>query len=445
MLAAAGWLLAAAPAAFGDPDWARPPAPDSTPVGTVVPGSAAAPVTLPPAGRELAGFSDAAAMNYPSQKQYFGAGLTSDVQAGHAADAGMDSQRIVAAWQPHANANRTPPQWDEPYFERLDAFVTALNARGIKPLLISLGAPAWAAEGGVSGGGIADRPDAIAGFATHVKELVVRFRGRIAGIETWNEPNLTLTWSNSPVSSAPVYARAHAAAHDALVAAGLRDDVKLIFGSLAPAERTTAGKVFWAQQYLLDAYAAGLRPWHYDAISFHPYPGQYGSHVSDWDAEGSLFNVRWNDIMKALRWAHDGKLPRLWLTELGVTTSGCGRWRPTPFSDPFPACPGEPTPNGCGGVEQPPCDPEAPPVSRSDQRDEVIRMLRKLFDHPKVEAVFVHRQYEAHHYTAWTYEKGFGAMIATPSEDRSSTTFQPKPLYCGLVDLHAAAPPVTGC
>lgn len=109
-------------------------------------------------------------------------------------------------------------------------------------------------------------------FANYVYRFVARYRGQLAGIIVWNEPNLSLEWGYRPVDPAAyvemlrvVYPRAKEADPDILV----------FGGALAPTLAPPGTE--WGMNdllYLQAMYDAGAAPY-FDALAIHAYGGRF--------------------------------------------------------------------------------------------------------------------------------------------------------------------------
>jgi hypothetical protein len=241
-------------------------------------------------------------------------------------DPAAELQDVDDAAAVGANAIRVSLQWSglEPlhqgeyatwYLDRLDAVVARAHADGVRVLLTPVFTPCWAA----SAAGVAD-PCADAGAAATASHrppadpatyghfaafLAARYGAALAGIEVWNEPNLSSFWDTpSPAASYAALLRATYAAVKAVSPA-----TTVVGGALAGAD---AG-------FLSQLYAAGISGF-YDALSVHPY--------NDGRAPDALIDQRWAaatflqglESIRDTRAAQGDDAP-LWLTEFGWNTS----------------------------------------------------------------------------------------------------------------------------
>ena len=224
---------------------------------------------------------------------------------------GAESQRFVVDW---SIAEPAPPGPEHRYrFEAFDQMYRADVARGIRPLLVVMNAPVWAADPGAPRGSSANNPPAasqLGDWAEFVGEVARRYP-RVAGIEIWNEPNLAEFWGDGSALVRPDpnrYAVLLEAGYDAVKSA--RPRTRVIGGALSSTATTTPAGDVAAADFLRAVLTAGGAG-HMDGLSLHPYPGEG-------EAERTLELI---DRVRAVR-DEAGATTSLWLTEVGVTTAG---------------------------------------------------------------------------------------------------------------------------
>ena len=300
---------------------------------------------------------------------------SADQTAGLVAQLGADSQRFVVDW---AVAEPRPPDGEHAYdFSAFDPMYRAALDRGIRPLLVALSAPAWAADPGTTPGSGSHNPPAEARLDDWASFLgaVARRYPEALGIEIWNEPNLDAFWgagANAVRPDPARYARLLAAAHDAIKAVDPR--LLVVGGALAPGAGNPAGDLT-AEDFASAVFAAGGAA-QMDALSLHPYPGTGG-------VREALARI------EAVRGARDeaGARTPLWLTEVGVTTTG---------------------PNAVG---------------EDRQARELVAICRAVGRRPDIDALYVHTLVERPGPTT-SPEPGFGLMRSVPGGE-----LRPKPGY----------------
>lgn len=163
----------------------------------------------------------------------------------------------IFGWRDIQPDSALPPTWSH-----ADAVVDEANYRGVK-LIARLGKPPdWAIR---PAGHTADEPpfDAEA-FGRFCGDLAARYRGKIAGYQVWNEPNLDREWLNRTPNAA-AYVKVLAACHKAIKAAD--PAAAVITAGLAPTN-TLSPQVIPDEQYLIEMYGAGAAN-HYDVLGLN--------------------------------------------------------------------------------------------------------------------------------------------------------------------------------
>lgn len=215
-----------------------------------------------------------------------------DAELRHAKALGAKTVRAEVSWdglEPEFSGDR---QTD--YLERLDRLVDGARRRGIKPLLLLLRTPCWAsaAPGAPAScdGSSEYPPRDPQDYAAIAAWLAGRYRGKLAGLEVWNEPD----HANEEYFKGPDkpgrYAAILKATNRAVEAADPR--LPIIAGSIVGADGA----------FLRALYDEGIQG-HYDGLAVHYY-------------DLTLASLR--SIREAQRKAGD-RTP-LWLTEFGWTS-----------------------------------------------------------------------------------------------------------------------------
>jgi polysaccharide biosynthesis protein PslG len=314
-----------------------------------------------------------------------------------AKQAGSNVVRLDVGWQSLETSNGQYAQW---YVDRLDYFMSAARARGIKVVAMLHLTPCWASSApdsvkqGCSGDWWARGvglypPSDPATYGNVARWVTARYGTDLAALEVWNEPNDDRYLTSS--DNAADYARLVKAAYGPAKAGN-------------PNVPVLAGAIQYSDRNFLDAlYANGIKGY-YDGISVHPYsPGiapsaSYPSDVSHAFRDG-------------LNWVHQGQLAAgdstpLWITEFGWST-----------------CTG----NGA-------C------VSESQQASYTIEALSVLQEMPWVKGAVLYNLREKGS-NPYSQEDKWG--ITTPD-------WSPKPAYAALKSaltggtLPPAPPPATG-
>lgn len=175
-------------------------------------------------------------------------GLAPAEGARTAADAGARWVRLFARWD--AIEPLGPGRWDPGQVAILEDGVNVARARGLRVVVVVLGAPSWA-----SGSGDHLVPPRDPGdYGRFLGALAARFQGRVTAWEVWNEPDEAEFWHGQPGPQA--YAPLLAAAHRGVKAA---DPGALVLA--APSTGNNYG-------FLEGLYAAGAGP-HFDGVAVH--------------------------------------------------------------------------------------------------------------------------------------------------------------------------------
>jgi hypothetical protein len=201
------------------------------------------------------------------------------------------------------------PEPDRYFWSDYDRIYAALLARGVRPLWIVLYAPPWARDAGVRCASDCRAPPSPAaeGEWAELLALVARRYPRSAGIELWNEPNLTSFWQPRP--DAARYARLLKLGYRAIKRA--RRDMPVVMGGLSNNDVSDDAGNVSLKDFLTDLYEEGAVRYT-DALAFHPYP------VSKSDPQLVRSVLQVLDVRSSFG---DSERP-LWVNELGATTSG---------------------------------------------------------------------------------------------------------------------------
>lgn len=213
------------------------------------------------------------------------------------------SMRIAINWAWVQPTDATPN------FTTLDAIYNADIADGIHPLITLVGSPAWTWAPGTAcpNGGCIYPPDAQHNADwQNIAAAIAKRYPQAAGIEIWNEPNMTWEW-NSGVDPAR-YTDLLKLAYTAIKAAN--PHMPVIGGALAadldPASTSAAQPL---AQFLQAMYNDGARGY-MDGLSIHPYPG----------AMDLFYAYQGISDATEIRDANHDSVP-LWITEAGLSTN----------------------------------------------------------------------------------------------------------------------------
>ena len=232
-----------------------------------------------------------------------------------AKEVGSNVVRLDVGWQSLQPAKGEYSQW---YVDRLDYFMAAARARGIKVLATLHLSPRWAssAPDSVKQSCTGDwwtrnvglyPPTDPADYATAAAWVARRYAASLAALEIWNEPNDDRYLTSA--DNAADYVRLVKAAVPAVKAA-------------APGVAVLAGAIQYSDRpFLQQLYAKGMKGY-YDGLSIHPYAPGIAPAASSGDTSHSFRDgINW--IRQGQQAAGDST--PLWLTEFGWSTcSGNG-------------------------------------------------------------------------------------------------------------------------
>lgn len=303
------------------------------------------------------------------------------------AQLGATSQRFVVSW--HSVEPEPPVDGHQYNFAPFDAMYRADLRYGVRPLLVALNAPGWAADPGATDASAVNNPPAVArlpDWQAFLKAVTQRYPGAL-GIEIWNEPNLATFWaggSGSGVRPDPVrYTQLLEASYRAIKS--VDPGMLVVGGALLPKQGPSPSGDVAGYEFARRMFDSGAAAY-MDAISLHPYPGSGGSPLA----------VSTIDQIRQVRDQFGAQTP-IWLTETGVTTTG---------------------PSG---------------ASDQDQAALLVELCRAVSIEPGVEAVYIHNLIEQTGPDAG-FDAGFGLL--RPLSDGGLSA---KPAY-GALRTTLAAP-----
>ena len=177
-----------------------------------------------------------------------------------AAGLASNTNRISFNWA-LAEPRRESFNW-APY----DKVYTAMRYRGMSPLLAISGSPCWArpAQPCTADSGFPPDREHLEDWSRFIRQVVKRYPG-IAGIEVWNEPNLSGFWQPEP--SPKGYAKLLKVTSKAVRSTAT--GVPVIFGGLVP-QFGPATRGMDSRKFQKIAYKSGAGRW-VDAFAVHPY------------------------------------------------------------------------------------------------------------------------------------------------------------------------------
>jgi hypothetical protein len=218
--------------------------------------------------------------------------------------------------------NPGPGQYD---WGALDRIVEQANARGINVLFSVVKAPKWARPPGDTDEG---PPADLNTYATFMREMAARYKGRVRAYEIWNEQNLYYEWGGRGGKlNAGRYVEMLRLAYNAVKS--VDPGAVVISGALTPTGVNDGDIAIDDRLYLEQMYQAGLARY-CDAVGAHP-SGYNNPPDADWRTysdpaapsfkghpsfffRGTMESYR--NIM--VKYGDGGK--RIWATEFGWAT-----------------------------------------------------------------------------------------------------------------------------
>jgi polysaccharide biosynthesis protein PslG len=233
--------------------------------------------------------------------------VTPQQDAQLASEGGATVERVTFDWR-----------WVEPHqgqfnFGMYDRIYAAMTARGIRPLWVFLFAPSWA----LSSADACDQfttncmyppaPEHYLDAGSMAAMIATRYP-QSAGIEVWNEPNLSFFWRPAPDPAA--FTSLLVSLDSAVKAAD--PSMPVVMGGLSD-NQTWANHNWPLESFLGAAYYYGARG-HMDAVGVHPYPGNSGTDLS-------MVSQAMQQARDVRSYYSDLATP-MWATEAGVSTNG---------------------------------------------------------------------------------------------------------------------------
>lgn len=218
---------------------------------------------------------------------------------------GASMGRVGADWamiQYWPQSSTRGDAWD--YESYLDGKYKALIRQGIRPLFLIQRAPRRFTDAAdtptntsVRGCGVTDacwlppRRDALDRLDTFVRDLIKRYP-LIAGVEVWNEPNISNPFWGRQTPNPEYYAEVLRTVYLAVKAT--RPQIPVLGGALGSVHGTTytseGDMRMDTRVYLRRMLQAGAAQW-MDAVSHHPYLGPYPSNPDPRAQSDQLFGV----------------------------------------------------------------------------------------------------------------------------------------------------------
>lgn len=196
-------------------------------------------------------------------------------------------------------------------WEKYDYLVESLSRQGVRILARPENTPVWARPGQNTDAAPFGPPNDFDLYAEYVGRLVSRYRGKLAAIQIWNEPNLANEWGQrrpDPVAYTELLRRAYRAAKAA------DPGIVVIAAGLAPTDGLSPegenDLIFLEQMY-----AAGARD-AFDAMGVMIY-GLGQSPDNRWTGLRFPINLSRPVLTRAVMLRHDDGAKPIWALEYG--------------------------------------------------------------------------------------------------------------------------------
>lgn len=236
-------------------------------------------------------------------------------------DLGANTVRLDVGWSSLETDGKG--QFSDTYVRKLDRFIDAADARGIKTIITLWSTPCWASSApeslkqGCDGtwwdrGVVAYPPTNPRDYGDISRWVTSRYGSKLAALEVWNEPNFDQRTFWKTDDEAGDYVKLLRAAYPAAKAGNA--SVPVLGGSLSTADRP----------FLERMYAAGAKGY-FDGISIHPY--------NEWRDPADMWQEQYrkHTLIRGTEWVREAQLAAgdrtpLWITEYGWSSCTGMRW-----------------------------------------------------------------------------------------------------------------------
>jgi hypothetical protein len=226
-------------------------------------------------------------------------------------EAGVSWVRQQLPWEqiePLAKGQTTDPKFGGSTWTKFDDIVERATALGMHLVLRIDTSPRWALPADAADG--LGPPIDYQDYWDFVAQVALRYRGRVAAYQIWNEPNLNSEWGRRPPDAAG-YARLLRGASERIRA--VDPSARVIMAALAPT-LTESADALNELIYLQQLYAAGVRGT-FDVLAVQAYGLRGGPDDPRIDVSDVTFS-RPLLVHKLMDANGDGATP-VWATEMG--------------------------------------------------------------------------------------------------------------------------------
>lgn len=207
--------------------------------------------------------------------------------------------------------------WDsankKPSWQKFDFVVDTLNEAGIKVMARLDNAPAWSRPGKGTGACGKGPPNDLNTYSDFVRTLTSRYKGKIAAVQIWNEPNLGPNeWDGAVnvVQYVDMLKRSYAAAKEG------DPNVLVVTAAMAPTKATPpehlSDLLFYEQMYKEGAKGT------FDVLAVQAYG--LGEPPDDRRLDAGRFNVSRPIMVREIMERYDDAHTPIWVTEFGYNS-----------------------------------------------------------------------------------------------------------------------------
>ncbi|MHB8648537.1 MAG: cellulase family glycosylhydrolase [Thermomicrobiales bacterium] len=206
--------------------------------------------------------------------------------------------------------------WDarnnKPSWQKYDQIVDILTANGIAIMARLDNAPAWSRPGKPGDQCQKGPPTDLNAYADFVREVTTHYRGRLAAVQIWNEPNLSEEWGGdlNVVQYTDMLKRAYQAAKQG------DPDVRVVTAAMAPTNATPpvgiSDLAFYEQMYQAGAKGS------FDVLAVNVYG--LGEPPDDRRLSADRFNVSRPILVHDIMTRYGDTTTPVWTTEFGYNS-----------------------------------------------------------------------------------------------------------------------------
>lgn len=234
-------------------------------------------------------------------------------------DAGVTNVRQSFSWCELETTGRGV-YWDavnnKPSWQKYDQIVDILNGAGISIMARLDNAPTWSRTGRDNAPGNCQKgpPTDLSAYADFVRTFTDHYKGRVAAVQIWNEPNLAEEWTGEPLNAVrytDMLRRAYAAAKQG------DPNVVVVTAAMAPTAETNPAVGMSDLTYYEQMYQAGAKG-AFDVLAVNVYG--LGEPPDDRRLAADRFNVSRPILVHDIMVRYGDTRTPVWATEFGYNS-----------------------------------------------------------------------------------------------------------------------------